>query len=156
MMLGEPMEIDLADADAAKYYLGVSSVDSIERAVFSEPMIGSIAYSMCLVTAKEGADVEALKNDILNGVDYRKWMCVAAEKIVVANCGNTVIMVMGQEEVADDVYNAFNIVANGSASAPLTRAGEVQEEIPEDGVIIEDAGDMPAAMPEGEEGIILG
>ncbi len=156
MMLGEPMEIDLADADAANYYLGVSSVDSIERAVFSEPMIGSIAYSMCLVTAKEGADVEALKNDILNGINYRKWMCVAAEKIVVANCGNTVMMVMGQEEVADDVYNAFNIVANGSASAPLTRAGEVQEEIPEDGVIIEDAGDMPAAMPEGEEGIILG
>ena len=155
MMLGEPMEIDLADVDAANYYLGVASTASIARAVFSEPMIGSIPYSMCLVTAAEGADIEALKNEILEGVNYRKWMCVAAEKVLVTNCGNTIMMVMAQEEIVDDVYNAFNIVANGAASAPLTKAGEVQEEIPL-GDEAADAGDMPAAMPGEDEGIILG
>lgn len=155
MMLGDPMEIDLADVDAANYYLGVSSTDSITRAVFSEPMIGSIPYSMCLVTAKEGADVEALKNEILEGVNYRKWMCVAAEKVLVTNCGSTIMMVMAQEEIVDDVYNAFNIVTNGAASAPLTKAGEVQEELPL-GDEVADAGDMPAAMPGEDEGIILG
>ncbi|MBQ2848284.1 MAG: hypothetical protein IJE74_08530 [Clostridia bacterium] len=155
MMLGEPMEIDLADVDAANYYLGVASTASIARAVFSEPMIGSIPYSMCLVTVADGADIEALKNEILEGVNYRKWMCVAAEKVLVTNCGSTIMMVMAQEEIVDDVYNAFNIVANGTASTPLTKAGEVQEELPL-GDEAADAGDMPAAMPGEDEGIILG
>ncbi len=157
MMLGDPMEIDLADVDAAGYYLGVASTDAIERAVFSEPMIGSIPYSMCLVTAKAGADVEALKNEILEGVNYRKWMCVAAEKVLVTNCGSTIMMVMAAENIVDDVYNAFNIVANGAASAALTKAGEVQEEIPMgDEIPAEDGMEMPAAMPGEDEGIILG
>ena len=157
MMLMDPTEIDLADIDTAGYYLGVASTDAIERAVFSEPMIGSIAYSMCLVKAKEGADVEALKNEILEGVNYRKWMCVAAEKVLVTNCGNTIMMIMAAENIVDDVYNAFNIVANGAASAPLTKAGEVQEEIPlGDEIPAEDGMDMPAAMPGEDEGIILG
>ena len=157
MMLMDPMEIDLADAEAASSYIGVSSTDSIERAVFSEPMIGSIAYSMCLIKAKDGTDVEALKNEILEGVNYRKWICVAAEKVLVTNCGNTIMMIMSAENVVDDVYNAFNIVANGAASAPLTKAGEVQEEIPYgEEIPAEDGMDEPAAMPgEGEE-IILG
>ncbi len=157
MMLGDPMEIDLADPDGANYYLGVATTDSIERAVFSEPMIGSIPYSMCLVKAKDGADVEALKNEILEGVNYRKWMCVAAEKVLVTNCGNTIMMVMAAEVIVDDVYNAFNIVANGAASAPITKAGEVQEELPMgDEIPAEDGMDMPAAMPGEDEGIILG
>lgn len=143
--MGPAMEIDLADVDSANYYLGVASTDSIERAVFSEPMIGSIAYSMCLVTAKDGADVEALKNEILEGVNYRKWLCVAAEKIAVVNCGNTIMMVMAQEEIVDDVCNAFATVSNNTASAPLTRAGEVQEDIPADDGIADM--DIPAEMP---------
>ena len=157
MMLMDPMEIDLADVEAAASFIGVSSTDSIERAVFSEPMIGSIAYSMCLVKAKDGADVEALKNEILEGVNHRKWICVAAEKVLVTNCGNTIMMIMAAENIVDDVYNAFNIVANGAASAPLTKAGEVQEEIPYgEEFPAEDGMDAPAAMPGEDEGIILG
>ena len=138
MMLMEPIEIDLTDPDAVKSYLGIDSADSIERAVFSEPMIGSIAYSMSLVTVKDGSDVEALKSQILEGINYRKWLCVAAEKVLVTSCGSTVMMVMAQEEIVDDVYNAFNSVANGAASSPLTKIGEIQEEYPEGGLIIED------------------
>jgi hypothetical protein len=157
MMLGDTMEIDLADVDVAKYYIGVDPTDKVERAVFTEPMIGSIPFSLCLVKAAEGADVDALKNEILEGVDYRKWICVAAEKVLVTNCGDTILMIMSTEEIVDDVYNAFNIVANGAASAPLTRAGEVQEEIPYGEEIPgEDGLDMPAVMPGEEEGIILG
>lgn len=144
MAMGPAMEIDLADVDAANYYLGVASTDSIERAVFSEPMIGSIAYSMCLVKAKDGTDVEALKDEILNGVNYRKWLCVAAEKIAVVSCGNTIMMVMAQEEIVDDVCNSFALLCENTSTAPLTRAGEVQEEIPEGGIADMD---IPADMP---------
>ena len=163
MMLMDPTEIDLADVDAANYYLGVASTDAIERAVFSEPMIGSIAYSMCLVKAKADADIEALKAEILEGVNYRKWMCVAAEKVSVVNCGDTIMMVMAQEEIVDDVCTQFAAVAasqGGEVGAPLEKAGEVQEDIPADGVMDMDVpADMPAFDGEeipAEDGIMLG
>lgn len=122
-------EIDLADADAVNYYLGVASADSIERAVFSEPMIGSIPYSMCLVKVKDGADKDALKQEILDGVNYRKWVCVAAEKILVADCGDVIMMVMSSEDNVETIYNAFSAVCAGSASEPMTKAGETEEDI---------------------------
>lgn len=147
MAMGPAMAIDLADVDAANYYLGVASTDAIEEAVFSEPMIGSIAYSLCLVKAKEGADVEALKAEILEGVNYRKWMCVAAEKIAVSSCGNIILMVMAQEEIVDDVCNSFATLTENNATAPLTRAGEVQEDIPYG----DEVADMEIPAYDGEE-----
>ncbi len=140
-------EIALDDIDGLTYNLGVASADSIERAVISEPMIGSIAYSLALVKAKEGADIDALKNEILNGVNYRKWLCVAAEKIAVVNCDNVILMVMATEEIVDGITAAFSTVCEGNVSEVLTRAGEVQEDIPYGEPIEED---MPAAMP-GED-----
>ncbi len=163
MMLMDPTEMDLADVDSANYYLGVASTESIERAVFSEPMIGSIPYSMCLVKVKEGADIDALKAEILEGVNYRKWMCVAAEKVSVVSCGDTIMMVMAQEEIVDDVCASFAAVAasqGGEVGAPLEKAGEVQEDIPADGVMDMDVpADMPAYDGEeipAEDGIMLG
>lgn len=123
-------EIALDDIDGLTYNLGVASADAIERAVISEPMIGSIPYSLALVKAKEGADIEALKNEILEGVNYRKWLCVAAEKIAVVNCGDVILMIMATEEIVDGIVSAFSTVCEGNAAEPLTRAGEVQEDIP--------------------------
>ena len=163
MAIMPAMEIALDDVDGLTYNLGVASADAIERAVISEPMIGSIPYSLALVKAKEGADVEALKNEILNGVNYRKWLCVAAEKIAVVNCGDTILMIMAAEEIVDAVVAGFSAVCEGNVSETLTRAGEVQEDIPfgepiEEDMAIEDMpiDDMPAAMPGEDEGIILG
>lgn len=153
MSLDVPTEIDLSDADVAKYYIGIDPADKVERATFTEPIIGAQPFSMCLIKAKEGADVEALKNEILEGIDMRKWVCVSTEKALVSNCGDTILMVMASEEIVDDVYNAFTSVTSGNASPAITKAGEVNEETPVDGEADINA---PAAMPEEGEGIILG
>ena len=94
MMLGEAMAIDLADVDASTYYFGVDPTGKIENAVFTEPMIGSIPFSMCIIEGAEGAKIEDLKNEILEGVNYRKWVCVAAEKVLVSSCGNKILMII--------------------------------------------------------------
>ncbi len=130
MSIMPAMEMALEDVDGLTYNLGVASADAIERAVISEPMIGSIPYSLALVKAKEGADIDALKNEILNGVNHRKWLCVAAEKVAVVNCGNVIMMIMATEEIVDGILAAFSTVCEGNAAEPLTRAGEVQEELP--------------------------
>lgn len=129
MALGEPLEIDLSSPDTFGYYLGISSADLIERAIFSEPVIGSIPYSMCLIKAKDGADVDALKKEILDGSNPSKWICVSAEKVAVMSCGSIIMLVMASEEIADDVCGAFAELAESTASAPLTKAGIIEEDI---------------------------
>lgn len=153
MALMPPTPVDFSDVEAAKYYIGVDPTEKVDSAVFVDPMIGSIPFSMAVIKAKDGADVEALKDEISKGINLRKWICVSAEKAVIANCGNTIIMVMSTVTIADDVYNAFNIVASGNASQPLVVEGEINEMPPVDG---EAAMDEPAAMPGEDEGIILG
>ena len=154
MMLAPPTPVDFADVEAAKYYIGVDPTDKVDSAVFTEPMIGSIPFSMVLIDAKDGVDIESLKNEVLESINLRKWVCVSAEKVIVSNCGDKILMIMSTEVIADDVYAAFNTVASGAASPALTRAGEVAEEPPVDGG--DAAIDEPAAMPGEGEGIILG
>lgn len=154
MMLAPPTPVDFADVEAAKYYIGVDPTDKVDSAVFTEPMIGSIPFSMVLIDAKDGVDIESLKNEVLESINLRKWVCVSAEKAIVSNCGDKILMIMSTEVIADDVYAAFNTVASGAASPALTRAGEVAEEPPVDGG--DAAIDEPAAMPGEGEGIILG
>ncbi len=124
MAMGEPLPIDTADADAVKYYLGLDSADGIEEAVFSEPMIGSIAYSVCLVRCEEDADIEAIKKSISDNVDARKWICVVAEKVIVNNCGDVVILIMADNTTATGVYDAFKEVAGDGLGTAIERAGE--------------------------------
>ena len=122
--VGDAATIDLSDSDSLKYMLGLSSAEGIEEAVSSDALIMSIAYSMCLVRTQEGADVEKIKEDIFNGVDARKWICVAADKVLVANCGDVILMVMGDETTVQNVYSAFEKVSGNTASQYLIRDGE--------------------------------
>ncbi len=124
MMVSPAIEIDIADADALKYYLGLESADGITEAVFSEAMTGSQAYSLCLARLGEGADVEAIKDGILNGVDTQKWICVGADQLIVGNCGDVVIMVMADSQLsatlAEDIYGAF-VEITGATGDKLTK-----------------------------------
>ena len=124
LALSEAIPIDTADADAVKYYLGLDSADGITEAVFSEPMIGSIAYSVCLVRCEEGADVESIKQSISDNVDARKWICVVAEKVIVNNCGDVVILIMADEQTASGVYGAFSEIAGEGLGTVIERSGE--------------------------------
>ena len=146
MMLMPPTEVDFADVEAAKYYIGVDPTSKVSKAVFVEPAIGSIPFSMCIIEGAEGVRIEDLKNEILESVNYRKWVCVAAEKVLVSSCGNKILMVMSTEEIVDDVYSAFLSITQNAAAAPITKAGEVNEEPPvADGGIADM--EIPADMP---------
>ena len=120
-MLGEPMEIDLNDNDAVLYYLGLSDGSRLKEAVFSEPMIGSIAYSMCLVRVKDAGDVETVKKDIFDNVNTSKWICVTADQLRVAASGDVVLLVMGTGDLVDDLVSAFTTACGGLTGETLSR-----------------------------------
>lgn len=92
--------------ETAEYYLGLKDLSQVEEAAASESVIGSIAHSVCLVRAKDGVDVEALKEKIRTSVNPRKWICVGVERedIVMAGQGNLILMVINPDipqQIAD-------------------------------------------------------
>lgn len=119
------MDIDLADADAVSMYTGLTDAALIKEAVFSESMIGAQAYSLVIVRAADGADVEAIKTAMFNGIDTRKWVCVEADQLTVASTGDLVILCMvGSELIADfdtTMVNSFADVAGALTGETLTK-----------------------------------
>ena len=98
------------DSENIEYYLGDASIEYSE-ALASEPMMGSIAHSVVLVRAKDGADIEGIKTKIKEKVDPRKWICVGVEKedVIVENRGNLIVLIMVQDEnTREKLKTAFN------------------------------------------------
>ena len=87
--------VDLSNADALKGATGIStSADKVAEAYLSEAMIGSQAYSMAVVRVKDAADAETVANEMLNGIDQSKWICVTADELRVAACGDVIMLIM--------------------------------------------------------------
>lgn len=85
--------------DNIEYYIGTTDIE-YEEILASEPMMGSIAYSVVLVRMKDGADIENAKTKIAEGVDPRKWICVEVPKedVIVKNKGDLIILIMVKDE----------------------------------------------------------
>lgn len=111
MMMYTPL--DLSDMDAVTYNTGLTSVDGIDGIVVSESGIGSIAYSLVYVMMAEGADAGAIQSELMEKINPAKWICVCAEKIISVQLGSDVLLVMGDPETAETVYNAV-VEAAGS------------------------------------------
>ena len=94
-----------------KLFTGLDNGDDLQYLVVSEPMISSQAYSFVLATVKEGVDANKIAQTIKDQVDYRKWICVSAEKVYTTNSGNIVCLVMSSEEVAKPIYEKFKTLA---------------------------------------------
>ena len=101
------METTDITAENMSYYIGVQS-DNVAEGIASEPMMSSVAYSLCLVRVKPGTDVEQLKADIKANVDPRKWICVEVmdENVLVENVGDVILLVM-DDELAHTLRDAF-------------------------------------------------
>lgn len=81
--------------DNIEYFIGTRDIE-YEEILASEPMMSSIAYSVVLVRMKDGSDIEAAKQQILNTVNPAKWFCVEVPKedVIVKNRGNVIILIM--------------------------------------------------------------
>ena len=56
----------------------------------------------------EGTDAAEIAKQIEDQADPRKWICVEAEKTIVKQRGNVVLLVMSTADVADAVAQAFD------------------------------------------------
>ena len=127
----ETNEIDINDEMMLASFTGLQSNDGLEKVVVAEPMITSQAYSLVLVKTADNADVENIKEEMVNNIDTRKWICVSAEKLYATNYKNLICLVMSSEELAKPEYEAFKEIVGNKIGEELEKSEEIIE-LPED------------------------
>ncbi len=134
----ETQKIDVSDSTQVKEYTGLKSNENVEAIVVSEPLMSSQAYSAVAVKAKAGANIESMKQEMLDNVDMAKWICVSASNLYITNSGNTIFMVMSDDDWAKPVYDAFKEYVNNKIGKELNKVSdEANIELPPE---------MPAVM----------
>ena len=134
----ETQKIDVSDASMVKAYTGLQSNENVETIVVSEPSMSSQAYSAVAVKVKAGANIENMKQEMLDNIDMAKWICVSASNLYITNSGNTIFMVMSDEDWAKPVYDAFKEYVNNKVGKELDKiSSDADIELPPE---------MPAVM----------
>lgn len=126
----ETVAIDVRNMDEVTSYTGLQSNENIESLVVSLPMMNAQAYSVAVVKVKETADVEKLKQEMLDNIDMRRWICVSAEKLYITNSGNIIFLVMSSEDIAKPVYEGFKKYVNNQIGKELEKSNEEVVELP--------------------------
>ena len=123
----ETMKIDVKNIDEVTSYTGLTSNDNIESIVVSVPMMTAQAYSVAVVKVKDNADVEKIKQEMLDNIDMRRWICVSAEQLYITNSGNLIFSVMADKDVAKAVYNDFKKYVNNNIGKELEKSNDEEK-----------------------------
>lgn len=130
----ETKKIDYKDQEQVTSYTGLTSNENIEGLVVSEPMIGSQAYSAVAIKVKNGANIENMKQEIIDHIDMSKWICVTAEKLYITNSDQIIFFVMSDEEWATITYQAFKNYVNNKIGKELEKT-ESDIELPDEMIV---------------------
>ena len=134
----ETMKIDVKNIDEVISYTGLTSNDDIESIVVSVPLITSQAYSVAVVKVKDTADVEKIKQEMLDNIDMGRWICVSAEQLYITNSGNVIFSVMTDKDIAKAVYDDFKKYVNNEIGKELEKTNdEGSIELPPEMTIVE-------------------
>ena len=120
----ETMKIDVKNIDEVTSYTGLTSNDDIESIVVSVPLITSQAYSVAVVKVKDTADVEKIKQEMLDNIDMGRWICVSAEQLYITNSGNVIFSVMTDKDIAKAVYDDFKKYVNNEIGKELEKTND--------------------------------
>ena len=120
----ETMKVDIKNIDEVTSYTGLKTNDDIESIVVSEPLITSQAYSVVIVKVKDNADVEKIKQEMLDNIDMRRWICVSAEQLYITNSGNVIFSVMTDKDIAKAVYDDFKKYVNNNIGKELEKSND--------------------------------
>ena len=133
----ETMKINVKNIDEVTSYTGLTTNDGIESITVSVPVMTAQAYSVAIVKVKDSADVEKIKQEMLDNIDMRRWICVSAEQLYITNSGNVIFSVMADKDVAKAVYNDFKKYVNNNIGKELEKSNNEEN--------IELPPEMPAA-----------
>ena len=105
---------------------GLASSDKVKEAAYSESMIGSQAYSMVVVRVKKSKDATTVADEMLNGINPAKWICVEADDVRVAAYDDLVMLIMVSSSLEEtvtgkEIVSSFKKVCGGSLDVSKKR-----------------------------------
>ena len=118
----ETMKVDIKNIDEVTSYTGLKTNDSIESITVSVPVMTAQAYQVAIVKVKDNADVEKIKQEMLDNIDMSRWICVSAEQLYITNSGNVIFSVMADKDIAKAVYNDFKKYVNNNIGKELEKS----------------------------------
>lgn len=122
----ETTELDLSDGDMFTAVTGLADSDKVKEAAYSESMMGSQAYSLVVVRVKKSKYAADVADEMLNGINPAKWICVEADDVRVAAYDDLVMLIMVSSQFEDTVtgkemVSAFKKVCGGSLDVSKKR-----------------------------------
>lgn len=129
IMLTGPTHFSVSNADEGKYYSGISESASLveDDAVWNEnAMMGGEPFSMVIVKLKDAKDGDKVKEEMLGGVNMRKWVCRNAEYLITVNNGNYVLMVMCSKATCEKIADAFDNVLEEKSGTRLEKEFDME------------------------------
>ena len=79
------------------------------------------------VKVKAGSDIEAMKKEMLENINVRKWICVTAEKVYVTNNEDVIFLVMADADWAKEFYQGFSKYVDNKIGKTLEKTTEEAE-----------------------------
>ena len=95
--------------------------------------MNAIPYNLAVVKVKDGTNIEAIKEEMLNNINMRRWVCVNADKLYITNNGNVIFLIMANEEDAKPIYEEFKKYVNNNIGKELEKTYEEEDiELPDE------------------------
>ena len=88
---------DVTKDDTFTLVMGLSSAEGIANGTSCSAMMMTTPYSMVIATLDDGMDVQTVRDDFLNNLDWQKWVCVVPTGALIAQKGNMVLCLMGAD-----------------------------------------------------------
>lgn len=137
-------------ADNSEYNVGVA-LDAYKEGICAEAAMSAQAHSVCLLKANSADEAAQLAKDVAAGANPRKWVCVEAERTIVAYSGDTVLLAMSYNDLAQTVLDNFKAKFGEDNVTVVKDETSAEMAAPESGEL---PMDPVASMPESASGAL--
>ena len=133
----------------SEYNTGVA-LSAYKEGICAEAAMSAQAHSICLLKANSAEEAAKLAEDVAANANPNKWICVSAERTIVAYSGDTVLLAMSFNDLAQTVLDNFTAQFGAENVTVVKDEAGADMAMPEGDV----TSDPVAAMPEDASGAL--
>lgn len=101
-------------AENSQYTVGVAA-DKYVQGICSEAAMTAQAHSVALLKAQSPEQAAELAQEIAENANPNKWICVSAERLIVERSGDTVLLIMSYQDLAQSISDNFKTAFGADA-----------------------------------------
>lgn len=133
----------------SEYNTGVA-LSAYKEGICAEAAMSAQAHSICLLKANSAEEAAQLAEDVAANANPNKWICVGAERTIVAYSGDTVLLAMSFNDLAQTVLDNFTTQFGAENVTVVKDEASADMAMPEGDM----TSDPVAAMPEDASGAL--